>query len=129
MSFHNRYLQMESIVKAAKNAADLDSFVEFMTQSSAYTFFSQETFIIHKIFVSQPLIRMNLWLMLGTQEHRKISPGVRGLCKYYQITEHPGNKEKHAPIIRRYAENLIKCDPKYSLVLAEILEVFNSQKS
>ena len=128
MSFHNRFLSLGLIIAAAKTANDYIEFEMFMTKAEAYTFIDKEAFAIHQIFINHKKIRRDVWIILGTQDFsdKKVSLSIKGLTKAWFILDNPSNEARHKETIKNYMELVKKCEPKYSILLKEIVDSITS---
>ena len=122
---HNRFLSLGLIIAASKTSDGYNGFETFMTKVCDYTFADDEALVIHELFIKYPETRKNLWVILGTQDfsNKKVSLGIKGLSKAWLILSNPKNEEKHEKTIKNYLELVKKCDPKYQIILTEIINV------
>jgi len=124
MSFHKRFLSLGLIVAAAKSSGDFPVFEKFMTNIAVYTYLDEEAKSIHEMFGQKEELRRNLWLILGTQEFKNYHPSiaVKALCKCWNVINNKSNEDKHLTGITNYAHLVEKCEPKYKVVLSEIVQ-------
>lgn len=129
MSLHNRFLSLGLIVAAAKSVDGFPEFEKFMTKPAIYSYLDKESSPIHEIFLHNPEIRKDLWILIGTQQLRagRASISLNGLCKAWFILKNPSNDESHKETIKTYLSLLERCEPQYKQILEEIVTVLNKK--
>ena len=124
MSFHNRFLSIGLIIAAAKSQEGFPAFEKFMTNSAAHTYLYHDSFAIHHMFVEYPLLRKDLWIIVGVNDAKSIP--IKALVKAWDVMKNPENEKKHEQPIQKYLDLVKKCDPKYQIILNDIVNVLKS---